>query len=186
MSAPRLARPRPRARVLIDPSNAYARLGVSPLETTEGIKALILKKRNEVVARRNFRADQQFGKEEQEIGELDRIEKEIGTPRARAAYDLEHPQNELLTVQPSRSSLLRGGNRASLVSAWLASELGREAFVPSPDCLSLWAPGGVDAALLRAVEAFAEEGARERAPSSGEVAVEAPPEVNQLGRSRSV
>jgi hypothetical protein len=184
MSAPR--RPRPRSRALIDPSNAYARLGASPLDSTEEIKALILNKRNAVMAKRRGRADQQFGKEEAEVTELQRIEDEIGSSDARTAYDLEHPQNELLTVQQSRRDrVFDRAHRAGLLSAWLVSELGCDVFLPSPSCQELWAPGGIDPALAQALSAFvAEEGrALSQGQFEGQGGDDAPLDVSSLEKT---
>ena len=134
-------RPRPKGRLVVDPSNAYARLGVSPLSTTEEIKAFILAKRSKAMASKRSRGDDDFGAAEAEVTRLQEIEEEIGTPRARAKYDAKHPQNELLTVQPARADRrfdLR--ERANIATAWLVEELGAEGVFPSPECIALWAP----------------------------------------------
>jgi|GEM_PF-3173901 len=163
MSDARSSRPQPNSRVLIDPNNAYDRLGVSPLDDTEEIGTIIRQRRNEIKTRRGARGDQRFGKEEEELTELQRIEDEIGVPKKRLAYDLANPQNELLTVQPSPDDqYLAPKRRAALVSAWLVEELGDSVLLPSADCLGLWAPGGVDAELLQALKPFEDTSAAER------------------------
>ncbi len=137
-------RPRSRALVRLDLRNAYARLGVSPLLSTEEIKRVADQKRKEVMRRRRARGQQQFGAEEAEMTELQEIEGLIGTPKARAKYDQENPQNELLTVQPAaHDRWLDPRHRDALLSAWLVEELGREAVLPSPESLALWAPNGL-------------------------------------------
>jgi hypothetical protein len=149
--------PRPRCRTLVhlDLYNAYARLGVSPLMSTEEIKAVVQRKRKELMRRRRTRGQQQFGEEEAEITALQAIEDEIGTPRARAQYDQAHPQNELLTVQPSpHDRWLDPKHRAGLVSDWLVEELGRDCLLPSPESLSLWAPRELPPELAAFLAAF--------------------------------
>jgi hypothetical protein len=141
-------RPRPKARIVIDPGNAYARLGVSPLASTEEIKAFINDARARALTRRRSQGRDAFGDEDAEIARLQEIEEEIGTPRARAAYDALYPQNELLTVQPCpRDRLLEPRRRAQLATAWLLEVLGPEAQLGSPDAHELWLPRGLDPAL---------------------------------------
>jgi hypothetical protein len=148
-------RPRPKALVRIDPGNAYARLGVSPRASTEEIKRVIDEKRASASAQRSSRADGRFGAEEEEMARLQQIEKEIGTPRARAAYDEAYPMNALLTIQTGgRDRWIERGHRAGLVSEWLVAELGLEASLPSPETLSLWMPGGPDPALADELRPF--------------------------------
>jgi hypothetical protein len=155
---------------VIDPSNAYARLGVSPLLSTEEIRAFVSAKRGKLVSGRRGQAAQGFGAAEAEMTRLQEIEAEIGTPRARAAYDQAHPQNELLTVQPSADDQrFEPRRRAALSGAWLAEELGRGGVFPSAECLALWSPGDLDAEL-RAVLTRSE-----RAPDGGAAVAEAPP-----------
>lgn len=163
-------RPRPKARIIVDPHNAYARLGVSPLLSTEEIRAFISAKRGKLVSGRRGQAAQGFGAAEAEMTRLQEIEAEIGTPRARAAYDQAHPQNELLTVQPSADDQrFEPRRRAELASAWLAEELGRGGTFPSAECLALWAPAGLDAELGAHLARF------ERTPEGGAASAEAPP-----------
>ena len=76
------------------------------------------------------------------------LENEIGTPKTRAKYDQANPQNELLTIQPCpHDRWLDPRHRASLISAWLVEELGRDVQLPSPESLKLWAPRGLDPEL---------------------------------------
>ena len=147
-------RPRPKARLVVDPNNAYARLGVSPLSTTEEIKAFVLAKRSKAQASKRSRGDDDFGAAEAEMTRLQEIEAEIGTPRARTKYDAKHPQNELLTVQPARADRrfeLR--ERANLAAAWLVEELGPEGEFPSPESIPLWSPD-IDAPLEQVLKRF--------------------------------
>jgi hypothetical protein len=138
-------RPRSKTLVRLDLHNAYARLGVSPLMSTDDIKDVINRRRKEVMRRRRTRGEQQFGEEEAEMTRLQAIEDEIGAPKDRARYDRLNPQNALLTVQPSpHDAWLDPKRRAGVVTAWLVEELGRECLLPSPECLAFWAPGGLD------------------------------------------
>lgn len=135
------ARPRPKSRLVVDPNNAYARLGVSPLSSTEEIKAFVLAKRSKAQQSKRSRGDDDFGAAEAEMTRLQEIEAEIGSPRARAKYDARHPQNELFTVQPAAADRrfdLR--ERANLASAWLVEELGADEEFPSADSIPLWSP----------------------------------------------
>lgn len=148
------ARPRPKTRLVVDPNNAYARLGVSPLSSTEEIKAFVLAKRSKAQASKRSRGDDDFGAAEAEMTRLQEIEEEIGTPRARTKYDARHPQNELLTVQPARADRrfeLR--ERANLAAAWLVEELGPEGEFPSPESIPLWSPD-IDAPLEAILKRF--------------------------------
>ena len=148
-------RPRPKARIVIDPNNAYARLGVSPLLGTDEIRAFISGLRGKVVGARRGVAAQGFGEAEKEMTRLQEIEAEIGTPRARIAYDQAHPQNELLTVQPGpEDRRFEPRERAGLVSAWLVEELGPEGVFPSAGCRALWSLSGVDAPLAELLSRF--------------------------------
>lgn len=149
-------RPRPRTRMAIDPDNAYARLGASPLATTDEIKKLLSDQRGKLMAARRARGQQAFGDEEQAIIDLQALEKQIGTPAARDAYDREHPQNALLTVQPPpRDKAFEPARIASLATAWLAEELGPDAMLLHPDAYWLWLPGGLDAELAAQLAPFA-------------------------------
>jgi hypothetical protein len=177
-------RPRSKSLVRLDLYNAYARLGVSPLMSTDEIKAAVLRKRNELMKRRRTRSRQQFGEEETEITELQAIEEEIGTPRARAKYDQANPQNELLTVQPSpHDRWLDPLRRASLISAWLVEELGRDCLLPSPESLRFWAPRGLDDELTAFLADFVVAAAEPSSPPEGAPEGDgAPPDVAELER----
>jgi hypothetical protein len=148
------ARPRPRARVVIDPNNAYSRLGVSPLTPTDEIARILRDRRGALI--REARARGEAGDETHEVAELQQIEDEIGNPRARAAYDMLHPQNELLTVQPAAAgAALDPRTRADLITAWLYDELGPDAALPHPGALAFWLPGDD---VLAALEPFLDAG----------------------------
>ncbi len=154
MSQPQ--RPRPKTRLAIDPDNAYAKLGVSPLASVDEIKKLLSDKRGKAMAARRAKGQAAIGDEEAEIIELQEIEKEIGSPAARAAHDREHPQNALLTVQPApRDKAFDPAKVASLVTSWLASELGPEVLLLHPDAYWLWIPGGLDPDLAAQLQPFA-------------------------------
>ena len=147
MSERRGKRPRPLARLVIDPNNAYARLGVSPLASTDNIKSHILLLRSKAQASKRSRGDQDFGAAEAEMTRLQEIEALIGASRSRAKYDAEHPENELLTVQPAPADRAVGlRERANLAGAWLVEELGHDAPFASAESESMWAPN-VDAEL---------------------------------------
>jgi hypothetical protein len=149
-------RPRPKTRLAIDPDNAYAKLGASPLASVDEIKRQLSDKRGKAMGARRARGQQAFGDEEQEIIELQAIEKEIGTAAARAAYDREHPQNALLTVQPApRDRSFEPSKIASLVTSWFAEELGSDALLLHPDAYWLWLPGGLDPELATQLAPFA-------------------------------
>ncbi len=149
-------RPRPKTRLGIDPDNAYAKLGASPLATTDEIKKLLSDKRGKAMAAARARGGQAFGHEEQEIVELQAIEKLIGTPATREAYDHLHPQNALLTVQPAaRDRAFEPVHTAALVTGWLLEELGPEAMLLHPDAYWLWMPNGLDGELAAALAGFA-------------------------------
>jgi hypothetical protein len=149
-------RPRPKTRLAIDPDNAYARLGASPLASTDELKKLLSDKRGQAMAARRARGQQAFGDEEQAIIELQAIEKLIGTAAARADYDREHPQNALLTVQAApRDKAFEPARIASLVTAWLVDELGPDAMLLHPDAYWLWLPGGLDPELAAQLAPFA-------------------------------
>jgi hypothetical protein len=177
-------RPRPRARVVVDPDNAYAQLGVSPLSSTEEIKALLNDRRAQAIARRRSRGQQQFGAEETEMARLQSLEAQIGTPRTRAVYDREHPQNELLTVQPGPGDRQLDPRQAlGLVTSWLQSELGPSVELPSPDSLSLWAPGGLSPELEAALAPFEEAAPHAHAVASPGSSEAVPmPQVTELGK----
>ena len=154
MSTPQ--RPRPKTRLAIDPENAYARLGSSPLASIDEIKKVLSDKRGKAMAARRAKGQAAAGDEEAEIIELQASEKEIGSPAARAAHDREHPQNALLTVQPaSRDKAFEPAKIASLVTSWLVEELGPESMLLHPDAYWLWIPGGLDPDLAQQLQPFA-------------------------------
>lgn len=150
-------RPRPKTRLAIDPENAYAKLGASPLASVDEIKKTLSDKRGKAMAARRAKGQSASGDDEAEIIELQAIEKQIGTLAAREAYDREHPQNALLTVQPaSRDRAFEPPKIASLVTAWLAEELGSDAMLLHHDAYWLWLPGGLDAELAAQLAPFSE------------------------------
>ncbi len=97
------------------------------------------------------------GDDEAEIIELQAIEKQIGSPASREAYDREHPQNALLTVQPApRDRAFEPAKIASLVTAWLVDELGADSMLLHPDAYWLWLPSGLDSELAAQLAPFSE------------------------------
>lgn len=173
-------RPRPKAPLRIDPGNAYARLGVSPLASTDEIKKVLADRRARAMAARRSRSDQQFGDDDDEILRLQAIEKDIGTPQARAAYDQAQPQNALLTVQPGPRDRLEPARRLSLVTAWLLEELGADAGLLHPDAHDLWLPAGLDRDLVAALAGFAQTSAAPL-PASADTLAEPLLEVGEIG-----
>lgn len=150
-------RPRPKARVVIDPDNAYARLGVSPLSSLDEIKQTLRERGNKL--RRAARMQEGEG-ETEALARLQAIEDEIGSAKARLAYDQRHPQNELLTVQPSpRDRFVDTARRAELVGRWVLEELGPEARVLTAAAPAWWMPGGVSDALREALAPYVTEAA---------------------------
>lgn len=150
-----MSRPRPRARMAIDVDNVYGKLGVSPLATTDEIKKLLSDRRGQAMAERRAQGAQGSGDVEATIIELQELEKQVGSPAAREAYDARHPQNKLLTVQPApRDRLLEPARLAGLVTAWLAEELGPDVFLLHPDAYWLWLPDGLSPELRRELERF--------------------------------
>lgn len=150
-------RPRPKTRLAIDPENAYAKLGASPLASLDEIKKILSDKRGKAMAARRAKGQAASGDDEAEIIELQLLEKQIGSAAAREAYDREHPQNALLTVQPApRDRAFEPQKIASLVTAWLVEELGADAMLLHPDAYWLWLPGGLDAELAAQLAPFLE------------------------------
>lgn len=150
-------RPRPKTRLAIDPENAYAKLGASPLASLDEIKKILSDKRGKAMAARRAKGQSASGDDEAEIIELQLLEKQIGSAAAREAYDREHPQNALLTVQPApRDRAFEPHKIASLVTAWLVEELGADAMLLHPDAYWLWLPGGLDAELAAQLAPFLE------------------------------
>jgi hypothetical protein len=149
------SRPRPRARIQLDLENPYARLGVSPLASVDEIKQVAANRRGELIKRRRSQGQDGAGDLEQQIIEIQDIEKQIAAPAARAAYDREHPQSVLLTVQAGpRDRGLGPVGAIGLVTAWLAEELGADARLIHPDALWLWLPSGLDPVLAEALTRF--------------------------------
>jgi hypothetical protein len=177
-------RPRSKSLVRLDLHNAYARLGVSPLASTEEIKRVADEKRRELMRRRRSRGQQHFGAEEAEMAEVQQIEGLIGTPKARAAYDRAFPQNELLTVQPSpHDRWLDPRFRDGLITAWLVEELGRDAPLPSPESLALWVPCGLAREVSEFLRGFVKAGdapAPVSAPPEGEGPLPGPADLDRL------
>jgi len=152
-------RPRPKTRLAIDPDNAYARLGVAPLASIDDIKRQLSERRGKAMATRRARGQVASADDEQAIIELQELEKLIGSPAARAAYDREHPQNALLTVQAApRDRAYEPARIATLVTAWLADELGPDALLLHPDAYWLWLPGGLPEELAGVLAPFATTG----------------------------
>ncbi len=148
-------RPRPKGFLRLDLSNAYTRLGVSPLTSTEDIADKISELRGKAnkAAKAAVNAAAKDAAEE-EILRLDKISEEIGSAKQRERYDESFPQNILLTVQPSSSeqTWLRH-RRAGLISEWLREKLEQDAFLPAPNCMRLWAPAGLNPLLLELLTA---------------------------------
>lgn len=150
-------RPRPKTRLAIDTENAYAKLGASPLASLDEIKKILSDKRGKAMAARRAKGQSASGDDEAEIIELQAIEKQVGSAASREAYDREHPQNALLTVQPApRDRAFEPAKIASLVTAWLVEELGADAMLLHPDAYWLWLPGGLDAELAAQLAPFSE------------------------------
>jgi hypothetical protein len=148
-------RPKPYTFVQYDPNNYYAQLGVSPLTSTQEIGEIITRKRNEALRSRGSQTQQKFGESDEAAIKFQEIDKAIGSPKKRELYDRLHPQNELLTVQPGfYDRWFDPQYRIELISAWLLEELGPERFLPTPECLHLWAPHGVDPELLAFLAQF--------------------------------
>jgi hypothetical protein len=143
-------RPRSKAFLRISLENAYEDLGVSPLTSNDEIAArigaLLAEAKRKVRAKATKSVDDP---DEREILRLQKIDEEIGDPKRRKIYDEKYPQNILLTVQPSlaEQAWLRH-RKAGLVSEWVYEMLGEAAFAPTPHCLSLWAPSGVERPIL--------------------------------------
>jgi hypothetical protein len=152
------SRPRSKLFLSLDLKNAYTRLGVSPLAPDKEISDRIGKLRTAAVKRLRAKGNASVDDpDQQEAFRLDKIEEEIGDPRKRKAYDERHPQNILLTVQPSPTEQAWARHRkAGLISRWIQSELSEDALCPTPSCPRFWAPAGLDAELLSFLSAHAE------------------------------
>lgn len=145
--------PHPKSYLRIDPDNAYKRLGVSPLISTDEIATRISDLRGK--AAKSAKAKGHGEAEIREIERLDKIAKEIGDDKERVKYDEAHPVNVLLTVQPSRSEKTWSRYlRAGVASEWLCEVLGDDAFIPSLRCVTFWAPSGLDPNLKAFLLAF--------------------------------
>ena len=172
-------RPRPKTRLSIDLDNPYARLGASPLASLDEIKKLLSDKRGKAMAARRARGQQAFGDDEREIVELQAIEKQIGSAAARDAYDREHPQNALLTVQAApRDKAFEPARIAALVTAWLADEVAPDALLLHPDAYWLWLPGGLDPELAAQLAPFAAAAPTRTDPTASTL------DVHELGSPR--
>jgi hypothetical protein len=149
-------RPRSKLFLSLDLKNAYARLGVSPLASDKEISDRIGKLRASAVKRLKAKGNAAIDDpDQQEAFRLDKIEEEIGDPRKRKVYDERHPQNILLTVQPSPAEQAWARHRkAGLISNWVQNELGEDALCPTPSCLRLWAPSGLDPELISFLSAY--------------------------------
>lgn len=149
------SRPRPKARIQIDVHNPYAELGVSPLASLDEIKRVAGERRAQLMNRRKTEGPSVAAEIEARIMSVQAISKTIGSRDARAAYDREHPQSTLLTVQAgSRDRALDPAGATALITAWLAEELGADARLVHPDALWLWLPAGLDPALARELARF--------------------------------
>ncbi len=152
-SAPKIrtgGRPRSKSFLRISLENPYAQLGVSPTaptdEITNRISTLLTEAKKRVRARASKSTDDP---DEKEILRLQKIDEQIGDPKRRKAYDEKYPQNIMLTVQPiaAEQAWVRH-RRAGLISEWLYDELGESSFLPTPRCLRLWTPSGLDQSTL--------------------------------------
>jgi hypothetical protein len=162
-------RPRSKLFLSLDLKNAYARLGVSPLASDKEISDRIGKLRAAAVKRLKAKGNAAIDDpDQQEAFRLDKIEEEIGDPRKRKVYDEKHPQNILLTVQPSPTEQAWARHRkAGLISNWVQSELGEDALCPTPSCLRLWAPSGLESDLISFLGAYsASDSPRPASPPS--------------------
>ncbi len=152
------SRSQPRAKALLKLSldNPYSKLKVSPLVPTSEIVDIIDRRRSEANKRLKAKASRTADDpDEAAILELDAIGELIGDDRRRAKYDERHPQNILLTVQQSASERAwRRHSRAGLISDWLYDIAGEEALLPTPRCLKLWAPSGIDPAVQKLLSEF--------------------------------
>lgn len=153
------SRPRSKAFLRIDLNNAYARLGVSPLAPPEEIASRLADLRGKAIRKLKAKATRSIGEDDEAVYRLDLIDEEIGKPKARKKYDENHPQNILLTVQPSPAERAwLGYRKAGLISEWLLDDLGQDAFLPCLRCLQLWSPNGLDNHLLLFLAQFTTEG----------------------------
>lgn len=160
------ARPRPLARIVIDPNNAYARAGVAPSMTSQEIRRELTRKH----AKLSGDAKLSGGRKEltEQLEQLGGLLDQLGDAKRRARYDAEHPENELLTVQPSgRDAMPAPARLAALATGWLLDEGDPEAWLPHPESLSIWCPGGVSTELTEFLQAFSETTSTQPDPDSG-------------------
>lgn len=147
-------RPRSKDFLTIDTENAYSSLGVSPLESTEKIASLIADLRAKAKKTAIAKPEQKI-ECQQEIQRLDNLHDDIGKPGGRKRYDEEHPQNIMLSLQPSliEQSWLRH-RLDGLISEWLLEELEQDTVVPSFHCLKFWSPQNLEDDLLAFLAQF--------------------------------
>lgn len=146
-------RPTPRTMVSYDPNNLYTRLGVSPLASTEEIKAIATKRRFEVKDKRDQSA--QNKRTNEEIMKWDNIADKIGAENQRREYDNQHPQNVILTIQPGEEAkIVHSLDRLCLITVWLLETLGVDTLLPSPNAFPLWVPNPIDERLLQRLKTF--------------------------------
>src|ERR1700693_5411185 len=151
-------RTRSKTFLRLDRKNAYAEIGISPLASTEEIEKRIGDLRGKAMKRVRSQASGS-AEDECEIERLDRVHEQIGDPRKRKSYDERYPQNILLTVQPSATEQVwLRHRRAGLISEWIYGVLGETAFVPTPACVRLWAPSGLDQAMIEFLEQYVDSG----------------------------
>jgi hypothetical protein len=147
-------RPYSKDFLTIDLNNAYARLGISPLESTDKIKSLIDDLRGKAMKKAKASAGRS-PEDEEHIHRLDNINREIGTPEGRKRYDERNPQNNMLTLQPSPTEQFWSRHRLDgLISEWLLEELGQDVVIPSFHCLKFWSPQKIEDDLLAFLTKF--------------------------------
>lgn len=166
-------RPNAKSFLQISGDNPYTKLGVSPLAPTAEISlrinTLLAEARRRILAKGAKVADDP---DEKDLLMMQQIDKEIGDPKRRKQYDETHPQNILLTVQPSASEKAwQRYRRSALISEWIWESLraeapagyGEQAFVPTHNCLRLWAPSGIGTPEAEFLGAFEAETASRKA-----------------------
>lgn len=161
------ARPRGKSLLTLNLDNPYTRLGISPTASTREIAERIDARRGEANKRLKAKAAAlPDDPDEAEILELDAIHHVIGDDRNRDKYDERHPQDSLLTVQPSGASRVwQRHGRAGLVSDWIAEISGDDALLPTPRCVRLWAPAGLEKELLELLAHFSPSSDRDGRPA---------------------
>jgi hypothetical protein len=167
MSGPMRERPRSRSFIAYDKNNAYERLGVSPLASTAEILSRIFELRQEASRLAKSAVDASFGEETEAVLKIDEIADTIGDPVKRQQYDGEHPQNIMLTVQPSSMDRFQlPYRRAGLISEWLREKLEHDVFLPTPSSSQLWLLDTVDQSLLDFLEAYCAHFPAEETPEA--------------------